>query len=429
VDELCEEWQPEPLTPEKEAKEVEHERVELGYVVEGVKPGKVRVVGVKEECVDMGTHNFLGYGGDERVLDACEKTIRTNGVGTCGPRGFYGTVDKHLSLEEKLQEFFGTESSIMYSYDFATITSVIPAFAKRGDYLVVDKAVNMAVQTACYLSRSKIVWFEHNSSKSLEEALQKVRSMMTPKQEKVQRKFIVVEGVYANVGDICILPEVVRLARKHKFRIFMDDTLGLGVLGKTGRGTAEHFDFKPRQIDVIMGGLGHAMASVGGFCVGSEILCDHQRLSGSGYCFSASLPSYLATAAIEAFNLLEKDESRLVALRENSKIAHAELSKYSKMMTVRGSAPSPVIHVEIVAAEAMTDAEKEDFYVGVVGDMLKQHKVVISCGRYSQVTENDAPAPSLKLCMNAAVDQATVKKAIKALGDCVSARLATANRK
>lgn len=115
-----------------------------------------------------------------------------------------------------------------------------------------------------------------------------------------KRKFLIIEGIYFKTGTICPLPQFLKVAERCKMRIFLDETISLGVLGETGRGITEHFEIDPKDIDMIMGTLEGALGSVGGFCAGSSAIIEHQRLSSAGYIFSASLPTYLCQAALIA---------------------------------------------------------------------------------------------------------------------------------
>ncbi len=105
---------------------------------------------------------------------ACAATIDKYGVGACGPRGFYGTIDVHLDLEARLSQFLSTQGTILYSYDLATIPSVIPAFANRNDLIICDEAVNYSIQKGCNLSRAKVLYFKHNDMGDLERVLKGV---------------------------------------------------------------------------------------------------------------------------------------------------------------------------------------------------------------------------------------------------------------
>lgn len=119
--------------------------------------------------------NFLGIAGNTEVRDACHKTINKYGVGSCGPRGFYGTIDVHLELEERIAKFMGTQEAILYSYDLATLSSVIPAFANKKDLIIADEGCSYAIQNGCHLSRAKTVYFKHNDVEDLKKILEKVK--------------------------------------------------------------------------------------------------------------------------------------------------------------------------------------------------------------------------------------------------------------
>lgn len=155
-------------------------------------------------------------------------------------------------------------------------------------------------------------YFAHNDYKELERAAIDVNS-------DKKRKFLILEGIYFKTGKICPLPQFLKVAERCKMRLFLDETISLGVLGKGGRGITEHFDVNPKNIDMIMGTLEGALGSVGGFCAGSSTIIEHQRLSSSGYIFSASLPTYLCQAALIA--LREIDE-KPVALKKLSNSFH-----------------------------------------------------------------------------------------------------------
>ncbi|KAK0394563.1 hypothetical protein QR680_000805 [Steinernema hermaphroditum] len=179
-DELIDEWTPEPLTPESPQ---DHPVLNPKFI-DGKMGKYVSVDGKK--CLNMATSNFLGLIDNERIEEVAKKTIFKYGVGSCGPRGFYGTVDVHLELEKQIAKFMGAEEAVLYSYGFATIASAIPAYAKRGDVVFVDKGMenllfiyakqrvlgcNFAIQKGVQASRSRIEWFNHNDMEDLERLL------------------------------------------------------------------------------------------------------------------------------------------------------------------------------------------------------------------------------------------------------------------
>nr|CAB3501401.1 unnamed protein product [Digitaria exilis] len=183
-----------------------------------------------------------------------------------------------------------------------------------------DEGVHWAVQNGLHLSRSTVVYFKHNDMASLASTLEKL-TRGNKRAEKI-RRYIVVESIYQNSGQIAPLDEIVRLKEKYRFRVILEESHSFGVLGKSGRGLAEHYGVPIEKIDIITAGMGNALATDGGFCTGSVRVVDHQRLSSSGYVFSASLPPYLASAAVSAVNYLEENPSVLSNLRSNIALLH-----------------------------------------------------------------------------------------------------------
>lgn len=168
IDELCEDWVPEPLSKPLP----DHVRVWEPPVISSV--CGTHVVANGKRVLNMVSTNYLGVAGNQDILDASIGTINKYGVGSCGPRGFYGTIDVHLDLEQRISQFLGTEAAIIYSYDLATLPSVIPAFANRRDLIVCDEGVNYAIQKGCLLSRAKVLYFKHNDMADLEKVLAQV---------------------------------------------------------------------------------------------------------------------------------------------------------------------------------------------------------------------------------------------------------------
>ena len=293
---------------------------------------RVRVEGSAAPKTLWSSADYLGLGADEGVRAQATAALEKFTVGSCGPRGFYGTTTAHLDLEHSLAAFLRAEEGISYSDSTATIASVIPAFAKRGDVLLIDSEANYGIQQGARLSRSKVVWWEHNNMAALETHLRAVRAVDASKGvgagggSTEQRRFIVVEGLYAASGSLAPLPDIMRLAREYKWRVILDDSCAFGVLGETGRGTPEHFGMREEEgPSVLVGSLSTALGSVGGFCVGTREVVEHQRLSGVGYCFSASAPPYLCASAVAALEALGKNPSLPRALRERACALHAAL--------------------------------------------------------------------------------------------------------
>ena len=145
---------------------------------------------------------------NEQLKERAIQTLRTYGVGPCGPPGFYGTQDVHMKIEADIAAFLGTTACIIYAQAFSTISSVIPAFSKRGDIIVADRAVNYAIRKGIQISRSTIRWYEHNDMADLERVLARVVKEQAKK--PLTRRFIICEGISEYVGDMADLPKIVR---------------------------------------------------------------------------------------------------------------------------------------------------------------------------------------------------------------------------
>jgi serine palmitoyltransferase len=160
--------------------------------------------------MNLASHNFYNFVSNENLKEKAIQTLRTYGVGPCGPPGFYGTQDVHMKTEADIAAFLGTAACIMYAQAFSTISSVIPAFSKRGDIIVADKGVNYAIRKGIQISRSAVRWYEHNDMDDLQRVLEKVTKEQAKK--PLTRRFIITEGLFESYGGMIDLPKVVRLA-------------------------------------------------------------------------------------------------------------------------------------------------------------------------------------------------------------------------
>ncbi len=309
------------------------------------------------KAINFTNYDFLGFGEREELKDAASTALSKYGCGSCGPRGFYGTIDAHVYLEDAIAKFFGQEESIMYSDSSSAVSSAIPAFASRADLLVIDSGCNDAILTGCKLSRAKLRFFKHNDVEDLQRVLDDVEEEDKKMKRKVpQRRFVVIEGLYRNYGDIAPLDVIVDFKRKYKWRIFCDESASFGVLGEHGLGITEHFGLPVSSIEILVASLATTLASVGGFCVGVHEVVEHQRLNGAGYCFSASAPPFLASVAQTALGILEKEGPihlkqlhEVKQLARNSLLSSAieESQTLPNVFDVISAEESPIIHLRL----------------------------------------------------------------------------------
>ena len=157
---------------------------------------------------NLASYNFYNLVANETLKEKAIQTLRTYGVGPCGPPGFYGTQDVHMKTEADIAAHLGTPACIVYAQAFSTISSVIPAFSKRGDIVVADEAVNYAIRKGIQISRSTVRWYKHNDVEDMQRVLDRVTKEQAKK--PLTRRFIVTEALFENVGDMVDLPKLVR---------------------------------------------------------------------------------------------------------------------------------------------------------------------------------------------------------------------------
>ncbi|CAA6673557.1 unnamed protein product [Spirodela intermedia] len=361
-----------------------------------------------KEVVNFACANYLGLIGHEKLINSCASSLEKYGVGSCGPRGFYGTIDVHLDCEERISKFLGTSDSVLYSYGISTIFSVIPAFCKKGDIIVADEGVHWGVQNGLYLSRSTVVYFKHNDMASLESTLERITK--GNKRAERLRRYIVVEAVYQNSGQVAPLDVIVKLKERYHFRVILDESNSFGVLGSSGRGLSEHCGVPVNRHNHVR--AGGALATDGGFCTGSVRVVDHQRLSSSGYVFSASLPPYLASAAISAIDHLEENPSLLGQLRENISLLRRELEDVPGL-TVSSNPLSPMVFLTLKRSTGSPKADQQ-LLEDITNRALKEDGVFIVTSKRSTLDRCRLPI-GIRLFVSAGHTHGDIQKASASL--------------
>lgn len=401
---FLESWTPEPLVP---TIDIEQNKHVLEPRIITSKSGKyITVDGVK--CLNLCTHNYLGLADDPRLEKASIEAVRRYGVGSCGPRAFYGTMDVHLSLEEEIAQFLNLQEAVLYSYGFSTIASAIAAYAKPSDVIFVDEHCNFAIQQGMVASRSRIIKFKHNNVRHLEQLIEEFAQEQLKKFGKTNkiRTFLIVEGLYAKTGDLCPLTELIDLKKKYKVRLFVDESRSFGVLGSEGKGITEHFNLDINDVDLTMGTLENALCAYGGFCAGSTFVVDHQRLAGSGYCFSASLPPLQTQVALESLRIIRETPSLIRDAQNNFKYAHEVLNKLTKLKNIS----HPLSPIKVLTLKCLPFSDPEDPTISdklvekVLSDIctkiLEEEQIAITVARYMVEEEMTSPITSIRLIIS-----------------------------
>lgn len=352
INELVDDWTPEPLG--KPLTDVEASELAAVPIVAGHNGPKPKLTNGKT-VVNLASYNFTGLANNDAIQEKAIETLRKYGTGTCGPSGFYGTLDVHLDFEREVADFLGTEGAILYAQGFLTISSVIPAFCKRGDIIVADRGVTFAIQKGMEISRSTIRWFDHNDLKSLEEVLMTVEKERRRKKGPLTRRFIITEGIFERDGAMVDLPKLIELKTKYKYRLILDESYSFGSVGRTGRGLTELYNVPAEKVDMLVGSCSLGLCAGGGFCAGSADVVAHQRNNGPGFVFSASNPALLTVSALEGINYLRSSPSVLATLQENVRAARAILDRVD-CITIPSHPASPTIHIYVRSPSTLSNS-------------------------------------------------------------------------
>jgi 8-amino-7-oxononanoate synthase len=258
----------------------------------------------------LGSNNYLGLTNDPRVKEAAIDAVRKYGSGCAGSRFLNGTLDLHVLLEERLARFMRKDAAVTFATGYQVNLGAISCLVGKGDVVYLDKQDHACIIDGARLSFGEIRKFKHNDARDL------ARQMRND--TAARGRLIVVDGVFSMEGDIAPLPEIVAAAREFEAAVMVDDAHSIGVLGATGRGTAEHYGLED-EVDLVMGTFSKSMASVGGFIAGDETVIDFIRHRARTLIFSAAPPPASVAAALATVEIMEREPERRTKLWENAR--------------------------------------------------------------------------------------------------------------
>lgn len=279
----------------------------------------------------FGSNAYTGLTNHPKVKEAAIEMTRKYGTGCAGSRFLNGTLDIHNQLEERLARFVGKEDCLVFSTGFFANLGTVGCLTGRQDYIIYDELAHASIIEGIKVSMSTRLKFKHNDMASLEKMLQKC--------EPNAIKLIVVDGVYSMEGDVCPLPEIVRLAKQYNATTMVDEAHGLGVFGKQGRGICDHFGLTD-QVDIIMGTFSKSLASIGGFIATDKITANFLRHTARPFIFSASATPAAIGAVNASLDILETEPERLEHLW---KLTHHALDGFRQMGCEIGNTSTPII--------------------------------------------------------------------------------------
>ncbi len=235
----------------------------------------------------------------------------------------------------------------------------------------------------------------------------------------MQRRFIIVEGLYKSTGAICPLDEVIAMKHEFHYRLFVDESFSFGTLGPTGRGAVEMFGKRPmHDVEITTIALENAIGSIGGVTVGNEGVVEHQRLSGSGYCFSASTPPFTASAAVQAFVLLQNRPEILAKLNENkaylNEKLHSITEPFSSWLVATSDPQSPIIVLELSDKVDGDDLDETALLNRIAKECLDRGLAIVSAKHVKELVHR-VPPPALRMTVSALHSKEDMDQALNIL--------------
>jgi glycine C-acetyltransferase len=297
------------------------------------------------DIIVLSSNDYLGLANHPDVIAAGIAGLKRYGVGTASVRFICGTFDVHRTLEEKIAAHFGFEAALSYVSCWSANEGLIPTIATAGNTIISDELNHASIIDACRLSGAKRLRYKHGDMADLEVKLQ----------EACGTPFVITDGVFSMEGSIAKLPEITALAQVYGALTIVDDSHGTGVMGKTGRGTIEHFGLEGK-VDMLTGTLGKALGgAAGGFVAGSAALIDTLIQRSRTQLFSNALPTTIACSALAAIRVMEAAPSLLVKQRENIAYFRAGLRERGFKPLDGPSAIIPIIVGETAFAMEMSE--------------------------------------------------------------------------
>jgi 8-amino-7-oxononanoate synthase len=295
----------------------EHDMLPFFRLLEGPAGPVVQMEG--KERVMLGSNNYLGLTGDERVIAGARDALDKYGTALTGSRLLNGTIEIHTELEREIAEWYGTGDSIVFTTGYQANLGVLSAMLQAGDTVICDAGDHASLLDGIALSGAKVRPYRHGR-------LDKLETMLDRAQTDGGGVLVVVDGVYSMEGDIADLPRIAELTRAYGARLMVDEAHGVGVLGARGVGASELLGIES-DADLRMGTFSKSLASCGGFIAGDADIVDYLRLNSRSFLFTASAVPAAIGAALAAVKIAKTDEGAALMARllENAEYLWTQL--------------------------------------------------------------------------------------------------------
>ena len=337
---------------------------------EGCGAGEIRMG--KRKVLMFGSNDYLDLITHPKVKESAAHAIRKYGSGCSGSRLLNGTLDLHVKVEQELADFVCKETALIFGTGFQANYATLSALTEKGDVMICDHNLHASLVEGALRSPARTMRFRHNDMDHFERCLENC-----PPEDKI---LVVSEGVFSMEGDIADLQGIMRLAKPYGARVYVDEAHGIGVLGPTGAGAAEHLGVL-EDVDIVMGTFSKSLASVGGFIAGEKAVIDYLKHTARPFVFSASLPPASVAAVEAALQIMRKEPERRLRLLRIAQLLRDELRSRGFNVLPGETAIVPVvIQNELDLCRLCKALLEEGIYINpVLRPAAAQNLLRISC--------------------------------------------------
>lgn len=315
--------------------------------------------GKAHSVIMLGSNSYLNLSTNHKVIKAAKDALEKFGYGMGAVSNYAGITDLHRELEQRIADFYNMEDCIVFPSGYGTNVGVISALCHEEDIIINDSANHASIFDGCRLSGAEIKIFPHSNIDYLERILSKIP-------ENKKGRLIITDGVFSMDGDIAKLDKIFDLAQKYNCKVMVDDAHGIGIVGATGRGSAEHHGLLGK-IDLNVGMLSKGPGGLGGYCAASKNIVQYLRLYARTYFFSTALPAPIAGGLNEVFKLLEKDKAGRKELLRKTEYLKSQLKNNGFDIGHSESAIVPVmIYNEEILFKLYQELRELGVYVNIV---------------------------------------------------------------
>lgn len=348
-----------------------------------------RKTGDVRDLLNLASYNYLGISYRDEVKQAAIEAIQRYGLGASGSPILSGTFDIHNELAEAVASFKDKEAAIVFPTGYSANVGFISALMRAGDNILLDQYSHASIVDGAILAKSNTVFFRHNNPLDLERKLQRCKG----------KKLVVVEGVYSMDGDVCTLPEIVEVCKRHGARILIDEAHSTFLFGPNGRGVAEHFGLD-QEIDFHLGTFSKSLGGQGGFVCGSKDLVNYVNAFGRSRFFSCNLAPALAAGLLAGIRIVEEEP-------------HLRTRLWSNVAYLRRRFAEEGIDIGKSTSQVMPVLVNNDAKVFAVAEKIQQGGLYLQPVTYPAVPKHKS---RLRISVSAAHNEADLERAVQVIG-------------